>query len=166
MFPSNPSHASATPKIPLATRRCRTRFQQGSAMMETALVLPTLLLLACGAMDLARVFYAGVVVHSAARASVQVGSYCVGKAGATSEMNAAAQADAADQGITGMTTSSRTFCACSTSSAEVSCSATCSGSTPAGYVEATASYTFTPLVKYPGIPQSIPITSVLRMRAQ
>ena len=140
--------------------------QRGSAIIESALALPALMLLACGAMDLARVFYAGIVVESAARAGVQVGSLSVTKA-ATTEMDGAATNDLSGQGITGVSVASRTFCGCAGSSGEVSCTAgTCSGTVPAGYVETTASYNFTPLIQYPGIPSTIVLRSAARFRAQ
>src|SRR3954447_2173762 len=127
----------------------RSAAEKGSAILESALVLPLFILLACGAMDFARVFFAGIVVESAARSGVQLGSFSMGKAGALSDMNAAANAEAAGQGLTGVTTSSRTFCGCVTGTSEVSCTtATCSGAIPDGYVETTASYTFNPIIPY------------------
>jgi Flp pilus assembly protein TadG len=137
------------------------------AIIEAGIMLPTLILMVCGTMDLARVFFAGIVVEAAARAGVQYGSYSVGKAGATSAIVEAAQNETANQGLTGITVSSRTFCGCSTSTAEVSCSSgTCNSEVPAGYVETTASYTFRPIVPYPGIPDSIVLRSAARFRAQ
>lgn len=142
------------------------RSERGSAILETGLALPVLMLMACGAMDLARVFVAGIVVESAARASVQSGSYSVGKADSTS-MNQAGANDAAGQGITGIVVTSRTFCGCVGSTSQVSCStATCSGATPSGYVESTATYTFRPLIAYPGIPTQITIARAVRFRVQ
>ena len=116
-------------------------------------------------MDFARVFYAGIVVESAARAAVQYGSYSLTKTGSIDGMNQAAQSDAASQGLTGVTVVSRPYCACSTGT-ETSCTSTCSGSTPGGYVEAIATYTFRPLISYPGIPSSIPLRAAVRFRAQ
>jgi Flp pilus assembly protein TadG len=136
-------------------------------VLETGLLLPMAMLLVCGVMDLARVFHAGIVVESAARAGVQFGSLGVDKAGAISAMNSAALADAAGQGLTGVEVASRTFCGCTTSMSEVSCStATCSGATPAGYVETTATYRYTPLIPYPGLPAQVVISSAARFRAQ
>jgi Flp pilus assembly protein TadG len=149
------------------SRRLDSTSERGSAMIETALVLPMMILLACGAMDFARVFFAGIVVESAARSGVQLGSFSMGKAGALSDMNAAADTEAAGQGLTGVTTSSRTFCGCVNSTSEVSCSSgTCAGAIPGGYVETTASYTFNPIIPYPGIPRNIVISSAARFRAQ
>lgn len=158
---------SVSQPVEIASRRLRSPGQRGSVMVEAGLLLPLLVLLTCGAMDLARVFFAGIAVEGAARAGVQLGSYSVGKAGALTEMNTAADADAAGQGLTGLTTSSRTFCSCVSGTGEVSCStATCDGAVPPGYVETTATYTFNPIIPYPGIPSNIIISNSARFRAQ
>jgi Flp pilus assembly protein TadG len=155
----------------LRTRSIRSkslarRGEQGSAVIETGLLLPVILLMLCGAMDFARVFVAAIVVESAARAGVQYGSFSVGKA-EYAGMNAAGESDAAGQGLTGVVVSSRTFCGCNTSTSEVSCTTeTCSGSVPSGYVETTARYTFNPIVRFPGIPRDIELSSSARFRAQ
>ena len=141
------------------------RGRRGNAILETALTMPVLLLMACGTMDLARVFFAGIVVEGAARAGVQQASRNAGEAAAYDKSEAAAAADAASQGIAPITVTSRSFCACS--GTEVSCStATCSGETPAGYVETTATHTFRPLIPYPGIRSSVPLTGRARARVQ
>jgi hypothetical protein len=117
-------------------------------------------------MDMARVFVAGIVVESATRAGVQSGSYSVGKAN-ISEMNTAASQDASGQGFSGVATSSRKFCACNSGTSEVSCSTgTCDGEIPSVYVESTASYTFAPIVPYPGIPASVLLSNSARFRVQ
>ena len=147
-----------------STRRWR---QRGSAILETGLLLPLLMYMACGTMDFARLFYAGIAVESAARAGVQYGSYSVTRSGATGGMNTAAENDFSGQGLTGITISSRSFCGCNADTTEVSCStATCSGRIPNGYVETTASYTFDPIVPYPGIPRNVAITSRARIRVE
>ena len=144
----------------------RVRSQRGSAILETGLVLPVLMLMVCGAVDLARVFHAGILVEGAARSGVQRGSLSLGD-GAIDKMNQAAESDTSGQGITGITVSSRTFCGCTDSTAEVSCTtATCSGAIPGGYVETTASYTFRPLIAYPGVPSQIVLSRSAKFRAQ
>lgn len=147
------------------TQLASSRRRRGNALLETGLALPVLMLMACGTMDLARVFFAGIVVESAARAGVQHGAYSAGNAGANADSKAAGEGDAASQGLSPITVTSRSFCACS--GTEVSCSTgTCSGATPAGYVETTATYTFRPLVPYPGIRTTVPLTGRARFRVQ
>ena len=148
-------------------RICPRTGRRGSAMIEMALATPLLMLMVCGAMDLARMFLAGIVLESAARAGAQYASFSPGKAGAYDAANAAGQADVGSNGISPVVVSSRTFCGCTTSTTEVSCTAgSCGAEVPGGYVETTATYTFVPLVPYPGISSSIPMVGRARFRVQ
>ena len=142
--------------------------QSGSAIIEMALLFPLLVLMLCGTMDFARAFYAGIAVASAARAGVQFGALSPSNAGKLTSMNAAAVADASGQGLTTVTPVSRTYCTGAASTTEVSCtSATvCGTAVPSGYVETTVAYTFNTIVPYPGIPQSVVLTRVARLRVQ
>lgn len=137
--------------------------RSGNSFMETALLLPAMLLLCCGVMDFARVVYAGVEVASAARAGVQYGALTPGHSGDTGGMSRAALADAADLGDT-VTASATNFCACSGSTTD--CSSTCSGATPEGYVSVTANYTFNTLISYPGVPRTVALARTAKMRVQ
>ena len=151
--------------IPASSKAFRAMPRRGSAILEAGLLLPVLIFMTCGAMDFARVFYAGIVVESAARAGVQHGSFGVGNDDSV-KMNDAAVSDSSGQGLTGVTASSRTFCSCVGSTTEVSCSTSCSGAIPSGYVETTAAYTFNPIVPYPGVPRNIAISSTAKFRVQ
>ena len=122
-----------------------------------------MMLMCCGVMDFARVVYAGVEVASAARAGVQYGALTPGNSGDTGGMVQAALNDAADLG-SGVTASAGNFCACNGTT--TSCSTTCGGNVADGYVTVTANYTFTPLLPYPGIPQSVQLSRTAKMRAQ
>jgi len=156
--------SSQTDEVPLLRR---SRRQGGVAMVEAGLLLPLLVLMTCGTIDFARLFFAGIVVEGAARAGVQYGAFSVGNAGASGAIVTAAQNDSSNQGLSGIALSSRTFCGCNTATGEVSCTtATCSGKIPNGYVETTASYNFNPIVPYPGIPKPVVLKSVVRFRAQ
>src|SRR5713226_8095875 len=107
-----------------------TRFwndRTGTSFIETALLLPMMLLLCCGTMDFARVVYAGIEVASAARAGVQYGALSPGNAGATSAMAQAALTDAADLGST-VTASASNFCMCNGATAD--CTSICDGVAP------------------------------------
>src|SRR5437667_10011271 len=68
----------------------------GSAVVELAMVLSLLTLMAIGTTDFARVFYAGITVRSAARAAVAYGSQDSGAATNYTAMGNAATGDAAD----------------------------------------------------------------------
>lgn len=135
----------------------------GTSIVETAILLPAMLLLCCGTMDFARVVYAGIEIASAARAGVQYGALTPGNSGDTSGMAQAALTDAADLGST-VTASASNFCTCS--GATVDCTSTCSGIAPEGYVSVTANYTFNSLLPYPGIPQTVLLSRTAKMRVQ
>lgn len=135
----------------------------GTSFIETAILVPVMLLLCFGIMDFARVVYAGTEVANAARAGVQYGALTPGNAGDTTGMVNAAKNDGADLG-SGLTASANNFCLCSGST--VGCSTSCSGSVPDGYVSVTANYTFTPLFYFPGIPQSVVLSRTAKMRVQ
>ena len=138
--------------------------RKGTSFIETALLLPGLLLLCCGTMDFARVVYAGIEIAGAARAGVQYGALTPGNSGDTTGMATAAKTDAADLGST-VTASASNFCTCSGST--VDCSSTCTGgTTPDGYVSVTANYTFNTLLPYPGMPQTVTLSRTAKMRAQ
>ena len=136
--------------------------RRGTSFIETAILIPALLMLCCGTMDFARVFYAGTEVASAAYAGAQFGALTPGNAGNTSGMTQAALNDASDLG--GVTASSSNFCMCNGS--KVDCTSSCSGSVPDGYVSVTANYTFRTTLPYPGLPQSIALSRTAQMRVQ
>ncbi len=137
--------------------------RKGTAFIETAILLPAMLMLCCGTMDFARIMYAGTEIASAARAGVQYGALTPGNSGDTTGMTQAALSDAADLG-SGVTASASNFCTCSGST--VACSSTCSGSQPNGYVSVTANYTFTTTLPYPGLPRTIALSRTAKMRVQ
>ena len=138
----------------------------GSSFIETAILIPALLVVCCGTMDFARVVYAGIEIANAARAGVQYGALTPGNSGDTSGMAQAAVNDAADLGLSNVTATARNFCGCNSGTGEVSCSTTSCGTTPSGYVSVTANYTFNTLLHMPGLPQTIVLTRTATMRAQ
>jgi len=146
-------------KLLAALRRNR----KGSTFIETALLMPVLLLLCCGAMDFARVVYAGIEIADAARAGVQYGALTPGHSGDTAGMQQAALNDAPDLGSS-VTASASNFCTCSGSTTD--CSSSCNGSVPDGYVQVTANYTFNSLIPYPGVPASVKLSRTAKMRVQ
>jgi Flp pilus assembly protein TadG len=136
----------------------------GSSFIETAILIPAMLLLCCGTMDFARVVYAGIEIAGAARAGVQYGALTPGNSGDTTGMVNAALADAADLGST-VTATASNFCACDGST--VDCTSACTGGvTPDGYVSVTANYTFSTTIPYPGLPQTVALSRTAKMRVQ
>jgi Flp pilus assembly protein TadG len=138
----------------------------GSSLIETALLIPVMLMMCCGAMDFARIVNAGITVANSARAGVQYGALTPGNSGDTTGMVQAALNDGADLGTSNLTATARNFCECTAGTSEVDCSTSCSGVTPSGYTSVTVSYTFKTLVPYPGLPQSVVLTRTANMRIQ
>jgi len=137
--------------------------RSGTSFIETAILIPALLMLSCGIMDFARVVYAGVEIASAARAGVQYGALTPGNSGNTSGMVQAALTDAADLGPS-VTATASNFCTCT--GATVPCSSPCGATEPAGYVSVTANYTFHTALTYPGLPQTVLLSRTAKMRVQ
>jgi Flp pilus assembly protein TadG len=173
------------PVIPLFSRSAgtktsvngmRVRNIRGSALLEAALLVPIMLTMLFGTMDFGRVFYAAVAVASAARAGVQYGSLKVGNSGNFTAMKLAAQNDAASQGIpaASLVITARNFCQCVGDTSAIvynsctttSCSTYGSAGKPPTYVDVTATYPFSTLVNWPGIPSTFSLTRTARMRVQ
>ena len=138
----------------------------GSAVVELAMVLSLLVLMALGTTDFARVFYAGITVRSAARAGVAYGSQDSATATNYTAMRNAATADAAD--VTGLTATATHYCQC-TDGTTVNCtSGTCSPGAvaPQMYVSVTAAKTFTTIINYPQVPHTVAMNHTAIMRVQ
>lgn len=140
------------------------RRQDGNSLIETALVLPVLLLLLAGAVDIGRGFRAAMIVNSAARTGAAYGiHYPTDIAG----MALAAQTDTST--VVTVKPIAMYGCECADgSSAVASCSSepTCSSSmNSVYYVELDTSATYTPMLPWHGISTSIPLTAKVRLRA-
>jgi Flp pilus assembly protein TadG len=143
----------------LHTFRRETR---ASSIVETAMVMPFLILLLAGAYDFGRGFYVAIEVASAAETGAMYGLQNVTN---VTGMQNAAKLDAPD--LPKLTAVATYGCECSDgSSASASCAVTpiCTY-TVVNYVNVTTSLTYKSLLPYPGIPATIPLTSTVRMRA-
>jgi Flp pilus assembly protein TadG len=135
--------------------------EEGSSLIELAVILPMLLLLLVGAVDFGRGYFMSIEVSSASEAGALYG---VQNSSDVAGMTAAAKLDGAD--VPGLTASATQGCECSDGSgATPSCSSTpvCSG-TVVGYVEVTTQSTYQPLLGYPGLPTSMPLSGRTRLR--
>lgn len=143
----------------------RSRYQQGVAVIEMAIVLPFLILLLLGAADFARLYNAKIKIDAASRAGVHYGSRLLANATDHAGMVAVAQTDAA---LVGMTASATDFCYCNGQPPAVVCASSCSppDTQPQRYVEVVTGYTFHTTVSYPGIPSPVNLTATSRMRVQ
>lgn len=134
----------------------------GASILETAFIVPLLLLLAMGAVDLGRAYCMAIEVTSAAHAGALYG---VSNPTDASGMISAANLNAG--GLQNLQTTAVYGCECSDGSSSV---AECSY-VPAcpynyvNYVSVTSTTTFAPLMKYPGIPGSFTLSHTSRLRA-
>ena len=149
-------------------RKPRRRFaifgkSRGQSLVELALVLPVLLLLLVGTIEIGRFFYYSILVSNAARAGAQYGAQSLATAADTSGIQTAAQNDA---NVAGMTVTAVQQCGCTGASLNGACPATgCARpNSPLVYVQVTATGTFNSLLSYPGLPPSITVTSTEQMR--
>ena len=143
------------------------RSERGGAMVELAVILPLLILIAIGVMDYGRVYFTSVAVANAARAGAEWGAF--GKAGSfqlDAEMQNFAKLDGAEAAP--ITVTSALACRCPGSEATVSCNFECGSGygAPKKFVQVTASKTVTLLLRYPGLPATVAISKTATFRAQ
>lgn len=121
--------------------------RRGAATVEMAILAPVLAFLFVIATDYARVFYYAVTVADCARNGALYGADREDQAVDTAGIETAALADAGNLSPT-PTVSSTT------------------GTDDAGdpYVEVTVTYTFQTITRYPGLPASVAVTRMVRMR--
>jgi Flp pilus assembly protein TadG len=145
----------------------RWRSAAGQSVVELAITLPMILVLALGATDFGRVFYMSVGLHSAARAGAQYGSHSNITAGDLAGMATAAQQDGIN--IPGMTTTA-TNCTCLTPTPTVSACQTsyCTYNPQVSYVIVTTKATFNTVVSYLGLPfpSSLNLSATATMQVQ
>jgi Flp pilus assembly protein TadG len=144
--------------------RLLRRSEYGGAMVELAVVLPVLILLAIGVMDYGRVFFTSIAVANAARAGAEFGAAVTGNQNDQTEIQNFAKLDGAE--ASPITVTSSTVCKCGGTVV------TCSGSTCAGYgvprvyIQVTASKNVALLLKYPGLSTTVTISRTATFRAQ
>jgi Flp pilus assembly protein TadG len=145
-------------------RRVRVQMsggEEGSSVLELALVMPMLMLLFVGAMDFGQAYYVGIEVTSAAEAGT---SYGVANPTDTAGMASAATLDAAD--VTSMVPTATWGCECSDGTGgSVSCAATPSCLiNVVNYVDVKTTVTYKPMLIWPAFPSSFTIAGHSRMR--
>ncbi|QHN05332.1 pilus assembly protein [Granulicella sp. WH15] len=130
-------------------------------MLETALLLPMLLLLLVVAVDLGRAYYVAMEVSSSAYSGAQYGTQNMTD---TAGMVAASSLDAPD--LPTLTPVAKYGCECSDGSQAVdSCVSppTCTLNV-VNYVEVDTSVTYVPILPYPGLTNSLLLQGKARMR--
>jgi Flp pilus assembly protein TadG len=145
------------------TRRASGR---GSGLIEFALLVLILMLLALGVFNLGLAIEAGDTISAAARAGAFFGA-SDGNANNTSGMQNAALNSAT--GLTAsMTANASTWCTCTAGSATtVSCTSLCNTyGPPIQYVKVQTSATIPLLFNFPGVPLTIPLGASFTLRAR
>src|SRR5579862_3272781 len=139
--------------------------EAGASLVELALVSPLFLALTFGAVDFGRAFYLAIEVAGAARAGA---SYGAPNPNDTTGMQTSAQNAAPD--VPNLSVPTPTFgCECADgTNYSASCAVTpsCTGGLNWVYrVNVTVTGTYTPLVKWPGVPSSMMLSSSASMRS-
>jgi Flp pilus assembly protein TadG len=130
--------------------------ESGNSLVEMAVVISFLLIMALGTTDFARVFYAAIELNDAARAGAQYGSQSVATAGDSTGMINAAKANAPD--LTGVTATA-SLCSCATGSSVTACSTNyCTNNPNANFLTVKTGVAFSTVAPYPGIPSSLTLS--------
>jgi hypothetical protein len=163
--------------------QCCSRSQSGQALVELAFMLPILLLLCLGAIEIGRYAYISILVGNAAHAGAAYGARGLNKANDTAGILNAAELDFAGGTATGtnhdngldestLIVSSFDTCGCDTGGTIGSdTTLNCTPSSPpvcSGHwvvtVHVTANGSFKSLFNYPGIPSPLVVSNTAVMR--
>lgn len=149
------------------------RSQAGVALVEFALVLPILIMLLVGLVEIGRLAWYSIQIGNAAHAGAQYGAI-PGNAGQLSGMVTVAQNDG-QQSITALTASAQDVCSCWIASASpapaptaAACGQPCAnGGRQITYVQVTATGTISSIFNYTafGLPSQWTVTRVATIRA-
>jgi len=120
--------------------------QRGSALLETALVLPVLLALVIGITDFGRALVSMQAVSAAARAGAEYGALA---AGAANDLRQVEEAAILGCGLTGMTAHAATF-----------------ENEGRRYLRVTTEYHLRTAWRYPGLPGPLPLKGRAVMRIE
>jgi len=167
------ARSTTTRRGPALRRRPRICHpQSGQSLVEVALMLPFLLLLLLGVIEIGRYAYVGILVGNAARAGAAYGVQSLAQSVDTVGITNAADSDFQNNGqsVSNLTVSSSVACGCDSSGtvAAAACTGVGAGICASGHwtvtVTVTTSGTFSSLFSYPGIPASISVSRVSTMR--
>lgn len=131
-------------------------------MVEFAVVLPVLVFLVIGVIEVGRYMFFGIELAHAAEAGAQYGSLSIANSQNSTAIAAAVTADAPSTGVTNVTVSPSPTC--TYGGVQTPCP---SGTQAPGYtyyVNVKISGTMNSLLNYPGIPSGIPVTASTTMR--
>jgi Flp pilus assembly protein TadG len=138
------------------------RSERGSSLVEVAIILPTMVMLALGVVDFGRAYYLANEVAGAAHAGAMYGSQ---NPTDTATMITLAKADAPD--VSGIGATASYGCECSDgTSASASCASkpSCTN-TVVYYVKVTATAPYTLMIPWPGFRSSVTLSNTVEMRS-
>ena len=149
----------------------RSPSESGGALVEAAIALPLLIVIALATADFGRVFYTAMAVTHAVRAGAQYGAQNNQKWKDDSGMQTAATDAASD--ITGFTPTASHACGCYNASTGAfieapvgGCVGTCVSGSLWLTVTVNGTATFRTITTYPGIPRTVTIARAARLRVQ
>jgi Flp pilus assembly protein TadG len=153
-----------------ASKRAPLWSESGQSLLEFAILLPMLLLLALGVIEMGRFAYIGILVGNAARAGVSWGAQNhITAADTNNGIETAAKNDFQNNGpaVGSLNVTHSVACGCDSGGTitAVSCTTVCPlGATLVDSLTVTTSGTFDAIFKYPGIPKSITISRTASQR--
>jgi Flp pilus assembly protein TadG len=148
--------------------------ESGQTLLEIALLLPMLVLLALGVVEFGRYGYLGILVANAARAGTAYGTQTLPQSVDTTGISGAAKNDFKSNGQlpANLTVTSSVVCGCDNAGtiAPATCTGIGAGTCASGHwvvvLSVTASGTFSSLFNYPLIPSSLAVSRVSSMRVR
>lgn len=140
----------------------RIRNEDGAGLVELAFVLPLFPLLLFGALDFGRAFYLSVEVAGAAHAAALYGSQ---NPTDTAGIRQAALLDAPDvPNLSAGTPVYGSECSDGTKYTTGAATLACPSNNQVSRVDVTVTGTYSPLIPWPGVPSSLPLSSTASMR--
>jgi Flp pilus assembly protein TadG len=160
---------------PVGNRPGILKSPSGQSLLEVALLMPMLLALLLGSIEIGRYAYISILVGNAARAGAAYGAQNLALSVDTAGIQTAADNDFQNNGqSTGnLSVNSSTSCGCDSGGTitGAACSTTANptaGTCTTGHwvvmVSVTASGTFNSLFSYPGIPRSLTVSNTATLR--
>lgn len=148
----------------------RRREPRGAAVLEVAVMLPLLLLLLLGAIDLGRAASDAITIQSAAQAGAQYGAQDSLHAKDIDGIRQAVLDDLGPSSVgQNVKIAIQRYCNCEGEDGTVDCdTGSCIDPTlsPRMYVQVTVEHEFTTLIDYPGIAHVVPLRQVAFRRAR
>ena len=143
----------------------KSKQHSGTVSVEMAAMLPILIVLTLGAVDLGRLFYVSVAVANAARAGVSYGSLNNQRSKNLDKSHELGHADAESVHGGGVAVTATRFCECSDGSSVDCETGACDEGSKSIYVRVRAWKTYQTLLPYPGIPNSVDMVRDAYMQA-